>query len=73
MTIPKPIREELDLDQGDYLVLEPKGDYVVGKKAAVAPTDDFEQLARKIAKRLEDRGITADDVEDAIRWARDES
>ncbi len=73
VTIPKPVRDELGLKEGDYLVLEPKGEYMVGTKALVAPTDDFEDLARRIAERFSEKGISRGDVEDAIRWARQES
>jgi antitoxin PrlF len=73
VTIPKPVRDELGLEEGDYLVLEPKGQYVVGTKALLAPTDDFGDLAERIAGRFRKKGISRADVEDAIRWARQES
>ena len=73
VTIPKPVRDELGLEEGDYLVLEPKGRYMVGTKALVTPTDDFEELAQRIAERFRRKGISRADVEDAIRWARQES
>lgn len=73
VTIPKPVRDELGLEEGDYLVLEPKGQYVVGTKALLAPTDDFGDLAERIAGRFRKKGISRAEVEDAIRWARQES
>ena len=41
-------------------------------KAPVTPTEDFGTPADRIAARFEERGITRDDVAEAIRWAREE-
>jgi antitoxin PrlF len=71
VTIPKAIRERYGLEEGDYLVLEPRGeDLVVRKGRMVTRDEDFEALAACVAERFEDRGITREDVEDAVRWAR---
>ena len=71
VTIPKAIRERYGLEEGDYLVLEPRGeDLVVRKGRMVTWDEDFEALAARVAERFEDRGITREDVEDAVRWAR---
>ncbi len=72
VTIPKAIRERYGLEEGDYLVLEPKGeDLVMRKGRMVTSEEDFEALAARVAERFEERGITREDVEDAIRWARE--
>lgn len=71
VTIPKAIRERYGLEKGDYLVLEPRGeDLVVRKGRMVTSDEDFEALAAGVAERFEERGITREDVEDAVRWAR---
>jgi AbrB family looped-hinge helix DNA binding protein len=71
VTIPKAIRDRYGLQEGDYLVLEPRGeDLVVRKGRMVTSDEDFEALAARVAKRFEERGITREDVEDAVRWAR---
>jgi AbrB family looped-hinge helix DNA binding protein len=72
VTIPKPVRDHLGLAPGDYLVFEVDGDRLDVTKAPVAPTEDFEALAERIAQRFEERGISRDDVAEAIRWARQE-
>ena len=51
------------------LVWQPRGETVVMERATVS-TDDFDELADRIAKRFRRKGITREDVEDAIRWAR---
>jgi antitoxin PrlF len=72
VTIPKQVRDRLALSPGDYLVFEVNGDRLEVTKAPVTPTEDFGTLADRIAARFEERGITRDDVAEAIRWAREE-
>lgn len=72
VTIPKPVRDRLALAPGDYLVFEVDGNRIDVTRAPVAPTEDFESLADRIAKRFKELGISRDDVADAIRWAREE-
>lgn len=74
VTIPKAIRELYGLAEGDYLILEPKGeDLVVRKGRLVGSGEDFEEVAARIAERFEERGISRADIEDAVRWARGSS
>ena len=40
------------------------------ERAAVTSSDEFEKLVERLAEQFADRGITRDDVEDAIRRAR---
>lgn len=69
VTIPKEIRDRLGLERGEYVVWQPLGESVVMERATVS-ADDFEALADRIAERFRRKGITREDVEDAIRWAR---
>jgi antitoxin PrlF len=72
VTIPKAIRDRYGLVEGDYLILEPRGeDLVVRKGRIMASDEDFETLAARITERFEKRGISRADVEDAVRWARE--
>lgn len=73
VTIPKEIRDRLGLERGEYVVWEPRGEGVVMERATVSPAEEFEELADRIAKRLKKQGITRDQVEEAIRWARGRS
>jgi AbrB family looped-hinge helix DNA binding protein len=73
VTIPVEIRRALGLEKGAYVVWEPTEDRVVMERAAVPPTEDFDALARRIAERFSEQGVTREDVEDAIRWAREET
>jgi AbrB family looped-hinge helix DNA binding protein len=71
VTIPKAIRDLYGLEQGDYLVLEPRGEDLVVRKGRMVTSDEvFGTLAARVAERFEERGISREDVEDAVRWAR---
>lgn len=69
VTIPKEIRDRLGLERGEYVVWQPLGESVVMERATVS-ADDFDEIADRIAERFRRKGITREDVEDAIRWAR---
>lgn len=70
VTIPKAVRELYGLEQGDYLVLEPRDEDLVVRKGRMVSEEEFELLADRIAERFADRGISRSEVEDAVRWAR---
>lgn len=71
VTIPKALREMYGLEEGDYLVLEPRGDDLILQRGRmVTSEEDFTDMATRVAERFEDRGISRSEVEDAIRWAR---
>jgi len=69
-TIPKPIRVRFDVESEGYVVWEEEDGIVRVRPTPVPPTDDFEELSSRIAERFSDKGITPEDVEEAIRWAR---
>ena len=71
VTMPKAIRDLYGLEEGDYLVLEPRGEELVVRKGRMVTSDEnFEALAARVAERFEERGTSREDVEDAVRWAR---
>jgi len=74
VTIPKEIRERYGFNEGDYLILEPRGeDLVVRRGRLVSEDEDFETLVDRVTERFEDREVSRSDVEDAVRWARGRS
>jgi AbrB family looped-hinge helix DNA binding protein len=70
ITIPKALRETIGLQDGDYVLLYPQGEGVRFERAALSPAARFEALAVRTEARFAAEGITAKDVEEAIRWAR---
>ena len=71
VTVPLELRKELKVKEGDYILFEKKGSRVEIKK--MVPPNNFEDFARPIRERFQREGITTDDVEAAINWARGES
>ena len=66
------IEHHLDLRSGDPLVLIEGDDFVLVKKAASGDlVERFDELAARTEARFERLGVTPEDVEDAIAWARE--
>lgn len=57
LTVPKSVREALDLDEGDEVVFR-----VEGNRAVLARTPDFLSLAGSIAVPAARRNVAWDDV-----------
>ncbi|OPX88693.1 AbrB/MazE/SpoVT family DNA-binding domain-containing protein [Pelotomaculum sp. PtaB.Bin117] len=68
VTVPLELRKALNVKEGDYILFEKKGPRVEIKK--VLPPNDFEEFAKPIRERFQREGITPDDIEAAIKWAR---
>lgn len=70
ITIPLELRKLLKVEEGDYILFEKKGVRVEMKK--MVQPNDFEEFAKSIRERFQAKGVTPDDVESAIKWARGE-
>lgn len=70
LTLPKELRERLELSEGDTLVLESRGKRIVARKAP--PSGDVHgELAERMARRFRDLGVTAAEVRVAMGWTSD--
>lgn len=67
VTIPKPVRDALDLNEGDELLFR-----VERKRAVVAKTPDFIAMAASVAVPRAKRGTQWDEVLRRTRQARAE-
>lgn len=68
------IFEHLALGSGDALVLIEGTDFVLVKRATAPElVERFERLASETRERFEKLGIEPEEVERAVRWARDSS
>ncbi len=67
------IRELLALKPGDSLVLIEGEDFVLVRRAGTPPRERFEALSAQTRSRFERLGLEPDEVERAIRWARESS
>lgn len=69
ITIPKPVREQLKLEEGDRVVfVEEDGKMVVKKAALVA----FEDFADSISEEAKEKGITEEEVLEELEKVRQE-
>lgn len=66
--MPLELRKSLNIKEGGYILFEKKGSQVEIKK--MIPANDFDDFAKPIRERLQKEGITPQDVEKAIKWAR---
>ncbi|TDA70280.1 MAG: AbrB/MazE/SpoVT family DNA-binding domain-containing protein [Clostridia bacterium] len=72
ITIPKKLRENYHLKEGDYLLLLPQGQGLRIEKAAIEPLTRFRAIAEETKKRWQEEGVKPAEVEEAIRWARNQ-
>ncbi|MCG8403499.1 MAG: AbrB/MazE/SpoVT family DNA-binding domain-containing protein [Firmicutes bacterium] len=69
VTVPLELRKSMNIKEGDYILFEKKGSRLEIKK--MIPSNNFDDFARPIRERFKKEGITINDVEEAIKWARD--
>jgi bifunctional DNA-binding transcriptional regulator/antitoxin component of YhaV-PrlF toxin-antitoxin module len=67
------ILDHLELRSGDSLVLIEGEDFVLVKRAPATVRDRFEELSTETRERFERLGVEPEDVERAVRWARESS
>ena len=69
VVIPKPIRDSLDLNEGDSLIAYARGDLIILKRVDGSESI-LSLLSRPIREKVEELGMTRKDAEDAVEWAR---
>jgi bifunctional DNA-binding transcriptional regulator/antitoxin component of YhaV-PrlF toxin-antitoxin module len=67
------IREHLALKSDDSLILIEGEDFVLVKRAGASPRERFREISAETRSRFERLGLEPDEVERAIRWARESS
>jgi hypothetical protein len=68
------ILQHLQPQSEDSFVLIEGDDFVLVKRASVrSPLQRFEKLASQVQERFADRNLGDEDVERAVRWARESS
>ena len=70
VTIPKQVRNKLGVAPGDFVLFTEEKGGVVLKKARISPEEEFNKLVASLDKKVKKLGITDQDIEDAIKWAR---
>ena len=72
VVIPKAMREELELEDGDVFAVFGKADTIVLTRVIIPTEEEFEELMRWGQEFAKGRGITRKDVQRAIDEAREE-
>ena len=70
VVIPLDIREQLGLKEGEKFVVVGEDDTVVLKKITMPSFDNFDKLLQKTMRFAKEKGVTKEDVWDAIKRAR---
>ena len=70
VVIPKPIRDSLDLMEGDRLIAYARGDLIIFKRLNGGESI-LSLLSPPLREKAEELGITRKDVEDAVEWAKE--
>lgn len=74
VVIPKDIREKAKIEEGERFFVYGSEDSIILKRVKnMKGSDDlerFQQTFRSMWKTAKERGITPEDVKDAIKWAR---
>ena len=70
LVIPKEIRRELGIKDGQLMLVYSAGDRIILKKVKEPEPGLFSMLAKPIRMKAKERRITRKDVERAIREAR---
>ena len=69
VVIPKPIRDSLELMEGDRLIAYARGDIIILKRLDGGESI-INLLSQPTREKVEEHGITRKDVEDAVEWAK---
>ena len=70
VVIPKDIRENLKLKEGDKLIAYNKGDLIILRRLE-GEESILSLLSQPISRKIAELGVTRKDLDDAIRWARE--
>ena len=71
LVVPKDIREEAEFNPSDRFIAVQVEDGVMFKKISFDVKEEYEKLSRKVQERFEEEGLSREEVEDAVEWARE--
>lgn len=72
IVIPKTVRDDLDIREGDVFAVFGRYDSVILKRIRVPSDEEFERVLAAGRKHAEEKGITPEDVDRAIHEYRKE-
>jgi len=71
LVVPKEIREQAGFNPSDRFIAVSVDDGVMFKKIDFDVEEEYEKLSQQVQQRFEEKGVTEDEVEDAVEWARE--
>ncbi len=69
LAIPKELRDKLNLNAGDKLVVFNRGEFLISKKVE-EEMSVLQVRAKSTREKLKEAGVSPDDVLDAVSWVR---
>jgi len=72
LVVPKEIREQEGFEDSDRFIAVPVEDGVVFKKIDIDVKEKYEDLTESLRSRIEQKGLSEDEVEEAVEWAREQ-
>lgn len=74
LVVPQEIREEEGFDTGDRFMSFPVKNGVLFKRVKIPNVKvEFEKLSREIETQFKKKGVTKEDVGEAVKWTRRKS
>ena len=73
VVIPKAMRKDLDIEDGDIFAVFGKADTIILRRVSVPTEEEFEELLRWGTEFAKREGITREDVQKAIDETRKEA
>ena len=70
VVIPKDIRENLKLKEGDKLIAYNKGELIILRRLE-GEESILSLLSKPISRKIAELGVTKKDLDDAVKWARE--
>jgi len=70
VVIPKAIRENLKLKEGDKLIAYNRGDLIILRRLE-GEESILSLLSQPVRGKIAELGVTRKDIDDAVKWARE--
>jgi bifunctional DNA-binding transcriptional regulator/antitoxin component of YhaV-PrlF toxin-antitoxin module len=71
LVVPKDIREKGDFNPSDRFIAVQVQDGVMFKKISFDVKEEYKKLSKKVQERFEEEGLTKEEIEEAVEWARE--
>ncbi|MGV8120123.1 MAG: AbrB/MazE/SpoVT family DNA-binding domain-containing protein [Candidatus Xenobiia bacterium LiM19] len=73
ITLPARIRKKIKAGKGDYILFRIRDDKVEIEKVDLSWEERFNSLAKAVEERFQKNRVTMEDIEEAVKWAKESS